>query len=125
VAEEGAFVDTQVLDGLLQLGSGVEFLRELIKGYTRDGRRNLEVLAAAAAEGDYPAFQDAAHALRGSSSELGAEKLVALCMAARRLKPYDMGGRKSQDLADQIHATFEAVLLALDDYLSRHRDVMT
>ena len=123
--EDGEPVDVQVLDGLMQLGSGAEFLRELVKGYTRDGRRNLELLERAAVEGDFPAYQDAAHALRGSSSELGAEQLVQLCMEVRRLKPYDMSGPKPQDLAHQIHAAFEGVLLALDAYLSRHRDVMT
>ena len=118
-------VDHQVLDGLLQLGSGVDFLRELVKGYARDGRRNMELMQAAATEGDYAAYQDAAHALRGSSSELGAQELVRLCMEVRRLKPYDMASQRPQDLASQIHAAFEGVLVALEDYLSRHRDVMT
>lgn len=65
------------------------------------------------------------HALRGSSSELGAERLVGLCLEARQLRALDMGGERPQDLADQIHAAFEEVLLALEAYVSARRDAMT
>ncbi|HDP89367.1 MAG TPA: response regulator [Thioalkalivibrio sp.] len=122
---EAAAVDTEVLDGLVQLGSGMDFLRDLVDGYARDGRRQLERLATAVDEADYPAFQDAVHALRGSSSELGAARLVALCLKARRLKSYAMSGGEPLDLANQIQAAFEEVLVALDAYLSRHCDAMT
>ena len=118
-------IDEQVLDGLMQLGSGPEFLRELVDGYSRDGQRNLALLETALTEGDYPALQDAAHALRGSSSEFGAVALVDLLLEARRLKPYDMSGQRPRELVERIRAAFDAVLLALDNYLSRHRDAMT
>lgn len=118
-------IDRGILDGLVQLGSGMDFLRDLIRGYTRDGRRQLEALAEAAREGDYPAFQDAVHALRGSSSELGAKRLVGLCLEARQLRALDMGGERPQDLADQIHAAFGEVLLALEAYVSARREAMT
>ena len=118
-------IDETVLDGLMQLGNGVEFFRELVSGYARDGLRNLDHLERAASEGDYPAFQDAAHALRGSSSEFGAQGLVELCLEAKRLKPYDMGTEKPRQLAQRAREAFEAVLAGLDAYLSRRRGAMT
>lgn len=56
-----------------------EFLAELIDIYLDDVPPQLELLRAAVARADAAAAGSVAHRLKGSSSNLGAESLSALC----------------------------------------------
>jgi HPt (histidine-containing phosphotransfer) domain-containing protein len=60
------------------MGDG-EFLCELIDIYLDDAPRQLEALATAVSSQDTAGVSTAAHKLKGSSGNVGAEGLVALC----------------------------------------------
>jgi two-component system, sensor histidine kinase RpfC len=118
-----AQVDEAALDRLASLGAGREFVRELVQGFARDGARLMDHLHHAVAERDYPEFQDVAHALKGTASELGATQLVRLCAEAKKLKPYEMADDKVAQLAARIETCFEGTCGRLTAYVER-RGVM-
>jgi HPt (histidine-containing phosphotransfer) domain-containing protein len=62
----------------------VEFLAELIDIYLDDVPPQLELLRAAVARADSVAASSVAHRLKGSSSNVGAESLSALCDQVER-----------------------------------------
>jgi len=110
-------IDGQILESLSQLGSGAEFVQQLIDGFARDGQSILRDIHAAIEAGDYPGLRDAIHALKGSSAQLGCNTLAELCLHSERLKPYDMAGNKPALLADEISQTFDASCIALTRFL--------
>ncbi len=112
-------IDEIVLDNLLQLGSGTEFIRELVAGFTDDGMRIMNELQESVDQRDYPKLRDATHALRGSAGELGASKLVRLCFQIERIKPYEMGSEMLSSLVSSIKQTFHATEIAFEEYLNR------
>jgi len=110
-------IDGQILENLSQLGSGTEFVQQLIDGFAHDGQSILRDIHAAIKAGDYPGLRDAIHALKGSSAQLGCNTLAELCLHAERLKPYDMAGKKPALLADEISQTFDASCTAMTQFL--------
>ncbi len=120
-----ASINEEALDNLLKLGSGIDFLTELVKGFTRDGERTLKTLQEAADSSDFPSFQDAAHALRGSASEFGADHLVSLCIEVKSLKPYDMSTSHPGELVVQIEAAFADTCAQIDEYLNKRMNATT
>ncbi len=56
-----------------------DFLKEIIAAYLKDLPGRLEAMRAAFAAGAAPALQQAAHALKGSSGNVGAQRLYKIC----------------------------------------------
>ena len=117
-------MDEKALDALATLGSGIDFFKELVAGFNRDGIRLMKELECAVADKDYPAFQDALHALRGSAGEFGAAKLVSLCVEAKGLKPFEMGSDKPGGLAERIEVSFNETCVQLTEYVNKNQDAM-
>lgn len=118
---QDSLVDQRVLKSLLRLGSGMTFFEELVDGFTKDVESLLVTMRQALSEQDYPALQDAAHALRGSASELGVQRLVELCIEIKALKPYEMGTRAPAKLLQEIEAGFASSRIILDDFIRQRR----
>ena len=74
-------LSASVLKDLTELAGpeNPEFLKEIIAAYLKDLPGRLEALRAAFAAGDAPALQQAAHALKGSSGNVGALRLHKIC----------------------------------------------
>lgn len=123
-ANSGKKLDEYKLNSLSQLGTGSDFVSQLVNGFSRDGERLMAMMRQACDERDYPALRDAAHALKGSASELGGIELVQLCKQVEGLKPYDMASSKSADLVHDIDKTLSETCLNLSDYLSRQSRVV-
>ena len=115
-------IDENVLQGLLRLGSGIEFFEELVASFGRDVNNLIKKMRRAVSELDYPVLQDSAHAMRGSASEFGACRLVNLCIRIRELKPYDMPGKKPAALLEEVEQTFDSSRLMLDEFARRRRE---
>ncbi len=58
-----------------------DFLKELLETYLKDMPGRLEAVREAVRSGDAKALQAAAHALKGSSANLGAQRLQKICLA--------------------------------------------
>jgi two-component system sensor histidine kinase RpfC len=109
--------DDEQLRQLADLGGGLGFLRQLVKGFRTDGRRHLRELRVAC-DADFPAFRDNLHALKGSATELGATTLVTLCQTGESLKPYDLDSERMWRLIQELEEAFAQTLLALEQAAS-------
>jgi two-component system sensor histidine kinase RpfC len=115
----GIQLDEHKLDSLNELGSGPEFIKQLVEGFTRDGERLMEKLSRAVKHRDFPELRDAAHALKGTAAELGAVQLVDLCKDIEGLKPYDVVSEKPTALVRKVNDTFLNTCLMLSEYVGR------
>lgn len=121
-SQEEILVDEKVLKGLLRLGSGIEFFEELVASFGRDGEQLVLKMRRAVSEHDYPALQDAAHALRGSASEFGAYRLVNNCLEIKKMKPFEMGTNIPSVLLEDIQQTFSNSRLMLNEFARQRRE---
>jgi len=78
---ENDSLDQEILSGIrmLQIEGEPDFLTELIDIYIQDSACLLERIKATLADQAGPEMRKAAHALKGSSMNLGARKLASLC----------------------------------------------
>jgi two-component system sensor histidine kinase RpfC len=73
---------------------------------------------------DYLGYREGLHALKGSATELGAEKLVELCQKCEALKPYDIGTDKIKTLVHQLEHDFTNTVSALGKAVSLAQNQM-
>jgi HPt (histidine-containing phosphotransfer) domain-containing protein len=78
-------IDREAINGLKELnpGDNGEFLREIVSIYIEDTPKRIADLKACLASGDSAAFTRAAHTIKGSSANVGAQ---ALRSVAERLE---------------------------------------
>jgi two-component system sensor histidine kinase RpfC len=82
-ADVGAVVDEATIEALRMLGGGSDFLGDIIETFCSDGRRLLEHLRQAIAEGDLRAFKELSHSLRSGAANLGAARLCQTLTSLR------------------------------------------
>jgi two-component system sensor histidine kinase RpfC len=109
---ESEWIDETVLQELAILGGDIGFVKGLVGDFINDGSRHIERINAAAGQ-DYPELREALHALKGSSSELGATKLVEICLKAEALKPYEIGTDQTQAMVREVTRIFNLTCEAL------------
>lgn len=122
ISGKDILIDENVLQGLLRLGSGIEFFEELVASFGRDVKNLIKRMRRAVSELDYPALQDSAHALRGSASEFGAYRMVNLCINIKELKPYDMSTKKPAALLEEVEQAFISSSIILDEFARTRRE---
>lgn len=122
--DQGTVLDIRLLDSLQQLGLGPDFIRELVEGFSRDGAVLMDLLQTTMEQRDYPGFQDAVHALKGSAAQIGGALLVRLCTETERLKPYEMGSSRQKLLVEGIKKGFASTCAALTSSLDGLRDAL-
>ena len=105
--------DKAVIRDLSSLGDR-EFLDGLIRNFQRDGNLAIGRINAAI-DSDYLEYREALHALKGSSTELGALTLAEVCERGEQLKPYDIGGEKIKKIAAEVETVFEQTSAALSN----------
>jgi two-component system sensor histidine kinase RpfC len=110
-------IDRAIIRELSSLGEGMDFVRGLVSGFGEDGRNHLEAISKSHSD-DYPGYREALHALKGSATELGANRLVEACLKGEALKPYDLGGERIKQINREIEDAFNHSLDALHDFLS-------
>jgi len=110
--ETSSLFDENVINELALL-SGDNFIQQLINGFKKDGKKHLSLLKQTA-EDDFLGYRESLHALKGSATELGASKLVSLCIEAEEIKPYEMNSPRTSTLYTQIETTFSNTILALE-----------
>ena len=64
---------------------------------------------------DYLGYRENLHALKGSATELGAGRLVEICLKSEALKPYDMGSEKIIQICLQLEEIFKNTITALNN----------
>jgi two-component system sensor histidine kinase RpfC len=109
--------DEMVINELSLLG-GDNFIQQLIHSFKMDGMKHLALLKQAAKD-DFLGYRESLHALKGSATELGASKLVTLCIEAEKIKPYEMATPRISILYNQIETTFNKTLLAFEATITK------
>lgn len=116
---DASIVNETAFQRLAEIDSDTAFISELVEEFAHSGINLILKLNEAITQLDYPSLREAAHALKGTASELGADKLVGLCKAAQGLKPYDMNGPAAA-LVTHIKATFDDTCVTLKQMASSH-----
>jgi len=79
-ADERAYINTETLAHLTLLGGDQEdFLRTVIYGFLTETDKMLGAMRIALSRREYSTFRELAHILKGSSGNVGAEALFAVC----------------------------------------------
>ena len=109
---EPSWFNESALDELAKLGDGPEFIQSLVRNYIDDSKKHV-VRIRESARDDYLEYREALHALKGSSTELGASKLVQICLEGEELKPYDLDTDKIYQLSNEIESVYQKTIKAL------------
>ncbi len=104
-------LDSSVIEGLFDLG-GDELLEELADLFLEDVPPRLEALREAIGSGDAPSVGQVAHALKGSSGNMGATRMASIC-AKLEAVGISEDLTKAPKLLDQLEAEFSRVRPAL------------
>jgi HPt (histidine-containing phosphotransfer) domain-containing protein len=106
-------LDQDTLAALLEsVGGDTEFLKELVDAYVESTPQMFAAMRKAAAEGDAPALQRAAHSLKTGSANMGALALAKQCRELEFIgKAGDLGGVEPR--IDAAAAAYEHVAAAL------------
>ncbi len=97
-------------------GDDPEFLTELYSIYVEDACGRLSTLDSALADNDSEKIESVAHALKGSSGNVGAERMSALAAELERVDTAQ-DPPQAQDLAAALHTEFEAVQTFLKHFV--------
>ncbi len=114
---QSKWYNNMTLHELDQLGGDPDFLIDLISNFEKEGRKHLAKINQNLHD-DYFEYRESLHALKGSSTELGANLLANLCQEGERLKPYDIGDRKIKSMAVRIENAFDETIIALKSSIS-------
>jgi HPt (histidine-containing phosphotransfer) domain-containing protein len=111
-------LDLEVLRGLreLQPKGEPDLLAELLTLYREEARRLIAEMQTAVATGASEALQRAAHTLKGSSANLGAVRLAALCRAVEDAAR-NGDGPAAAGLVEQVATEVTRVVAALEAHL--------
>ena len=107
-------LDHSMIEGLRALGEDDgTFLRGLVRQFRADGDARLARLERAAEDGDIFAIRVLAHALCGSSANIGAAGVTAACRAIEVLSPNDDASHY-QNAVRRVRCAYDHVLPLLD-----------
>ena len=118
---ESPWYNENVLHELSMLGDDPSFIQSLVANFIKDGERHMDIITSAVHD-DYLGYRESLHALKGSATELGANKLVDVCQQGEALKPYDIGTDKIKKLSHQLNHHFTNTVLALGKAVSLVQD---
>ena len=119
-AREGHILDQSCLDEMADYDEDGSLIARMSELYLADVPPRIKAMHAAHASGDAQALAQAAHALKGAASNIGAERLSAIC------KVIETAGQTGQ-LSDatpalaHLEASAQDAQSALEAYLTRGR----
>lgn len=118
IANAPQILNADTMRLLEELGSGSDFMKKLIDAFVKDSEQILERLERDPGKLSMGEFRSLLHALKGSVSSVGADRLTQYCSRIGA-----MGDQEAQaqlrKLARGLREEFDAVRSALSDYLRR------
>lgn len=100
------------------------FLDSVLRGYFSEGEQLLQSMNSALLNREYTVFKELAHALKGSSGNVGAETVYELCLEIMRASHSDLQV-SANDRMKKLQESFSATRLALIRYLEAPRQMHT
>jgi two-component system sensor histidine kinase RpfC len=114
--------DDMVLHELDMLGEDSNFIQTLFKNFQNEGSQHILDINRAMYD-DYLEYREHLHALKGSATELGANKLAEVCLEAEALKPYDMNSDKIKHMCSRVEMVFQNTVAAFNNAATGNNDV--
>ena len=113
-------VDLQVIESLQQLtgNQSTELISEMINVYIDDASPRVAEISRASANHEAAALEDAAHALKSASANLGANRLAELCAKVERISQSGTT-TDTQTLSTQIQEEYQQVKVVLQQQLRK------
>jgi len=111
---ESSWYDYTVLHELDILGDDPYFIKSLLEKFCKEATQHVLNIKSTI-EDDYLEYRENLHALKGSATELGAGKLVEICLEAESLKPHDIGSEKITRIYSRLEKIFNNTIAALDN----------
>ncbi|MDH3634682.1 MAG: ATP-binding protein [Gammaproteobacteria bacterium] len=118
---ESEWFDNIILHELDVLGDDPDFIKTLLNNFEKEGAQHVLDIKKSMYD-DYLEYREHLHALKGSATELGANRLVEVCLGGEALKPYDMGSKKIKQMSEQIAEVFERTVAALNNAATVEED---
>ena len=117
-------LNTQTLRQLENLSSNGVFLELLTTNFYDDMNKLLNGLQSAVEHRRFSEFQDLAHALRDTSSNLGAVSLHRLSLKALQISQHQFQ-QQGKTLLDELHLALSKTMHALRDHMIKSNDSAT
>jgi two-component system sensor histidine kinase RpfC len=117
---EGYVLNHATLADLAAITPDAQFITGLIDGFVQDSEVLIDRMAESLAQRRYEEFKDEIHAIKGSASSIGAERLAEACHAIGPMTHADIE-RDAQTLLQQVSSLYGAARDELHDYQRRHR----
>ena len=118
---ESEWYDNAVLHELDILGNDPEFVITLLKNFEKEGAQHVLDIKKSMYD-YYLEYRENLHALKGSATELGADRLVEICLEGEALKPYDLGSEKIEQMSKRIAEVFKKTVAALNNAATAEED---
>ena len=118
---ESEWYDNVVLHELDLLGDDPDFVKTLLRNFEKEGAQHI-LNSKKAMYDDYLEYRENLHALKGSATELGANRLVEVCSEGEAIKPYDMGSEKINQMCLRIEEVFRNTVAALNNAATVEED---
>lgn len=113
-------IDRATLKDLETLGSGLNFVADLVTSFLEDGDILIKRLEQLREDNRRNAFRDVAHALKGSAGSVGARRVYELAAHACKLNDRQFEVEAAAAVSE-LRQAFELARGALLDYLSERR----
>ncbi len=113
-----AVINPAVLAELELIGSGNNFMPELVNGFIQDGEALLRQMEAAVAAGQYETLRDLVHAMKGSAVTLGADQLSRTCVGATGQTTSELEASGTRVLK-MVREQFQLARTSLLEYLKK------
>lgn len=110
-------IDERVIDNLRELTDDKDFISSLFEAYIRDARMRLVGLTKAINGKDYDQVHKTAHAMKGASQNIGAQKMSELCWHLEN-QPEDMPQDDMLTLIDRIEVELDQIVAAYPNLLN-------
>jgi two-component system sensor histidine kinase RpfC len=116
-SDQSSLINENTLHQLALLGEGQDnFLQVVIHGYISETEKILEAMRTALVNHEYATFKELAHIIKGSSGNVGADAMYALCSEIMQCPPADLNLKASM-LLKQVQACFKTTRVLLIQHL--------
>jgi two-component system sensor histidine kinase RpfC len=116
-SDQSSLINENTLHQLALLGEGQDnFLQVVIHGYISETEKILEAMRTALMNHEYATFKELAHIIKGSSGNVGADAMYALCSEIMQCPPADLNLKASM-LLKQVQACFKTTRVLLIQHL--------
>ena len=124
IARDALLLNENTLRHLKLLGEeNDDFLNSVIQGFFLEGEQQIESMGKALLEHEYTLFKELAHALKGSSGNLGAEALYQICREISQLDHTDLQ-TSAHNLMRKTRDGFNATRQSMVRYLDKQRQTV-